>query len=143
MMRLKNLFTLLFGLFVIALNAQDKLQIKGKVQSNENAPLQYVTLTLEDNEGIVAEGIADEKGDFSIEAPEGTYILLIEPLGYDVIQKDINLSSNIDLGLMTVKTGETVSLGAAVITAEKPIYKVELDKKVYDMASDPMSQGQS
>lgn len=143
MMRLTNLFTLIFGLFVIALNAQDKLQIKGKVQSNENAPLQYVTLTLEDTEGIVAEGMADEKGNFNIEAPAGTYILLIEPLGYDVIQKDINLSSNIDLGLMTVKTGETVSLGAAVITAEKPIYKVELDKKVYDMASDPMSQGQS
>ncbi|QTV07026.1 TonB-dependent receptor [Faecalibacter bovis] len=142
-MGFKNLFTLLFGLFVIVLNAQDKLQIKGKVQSNENTPLQYVTLTLEDNEGVVAEAMADEKGDFNIEAPAGNYILLIEPLGYDVIQKDINLSSNINLGLMTVKTGETVSLGAAVITAEKPVYKVELDKKVYDMANDPMSQGQS
>lgn len=142
-MRLTNLFTLLFGLFVIVLNAQDKLQIKGKVQSSENAPLQYVTLTLEDTEGIVAEGMADDKGDFNIEAPAGTYILLIEPLGYDIIQKDINLSTDIDLGLMTVKTGETVSLGTAVITAEKPVYKVELDKKVYDMANDPMSQGQS
>jgi len=142
-MRLTKLFTLLFGLFMVVLNAQDPLQIKGKVQSNGSAALQYVSVTLENAEGIVAEGMADEKGNFNIEAPAGTYILLIEPLGYDIIQRDINLSSDVDLGLLTVKAEESVSLGAAVITAEKPIYKVELDKKVYDMASDPMAQGQS
>ena len=143
MMRLTNLFTLLLGLSASVLYAQDPIQIKGKVQSNGKTALQYVSVTLENTEGVVAEGMADEKGDFNIEAPAGAYILLIEPLGYDIIQKDINLSSDVDLGLLTVQAEESVSLGAAVITAEKPIYKVELDKKVYDMASDPMSQGQS
>ena len=144
MMRLKSFFTLIFGLFVIALNAQDKLQIKGKVLSTTNSPIEFTTITLEaETEGVVMEGIADAKGEFILEVPAGDYVLIIEPLGYDLIQKDINLTDNVDLGLFTVKSSEVVSLGAAVITAEKPVYKVELDKKVYDMANDPMSQGQS
>ena len=143
-MRLKSLFTLIFTLFVIALNAQDKYQIKGKVLSTSNTPIEFTTVTLEtDSEGVVMEGMADAKGEFVIEAPAGEYILIIEPLGYDIIQRDLNLTSNVDLGTFSVKVDEIVSLDAAVITAEKPIYKVELDKKVYDMASDPMSQGQS
>ena len=143
-MRLKSFFTLIFGLFVIALNAQDKLQIKGKVLSTTNSPIEFTTITLEaETEGVVMEGIADAKGEFILEVPAGDYVLIIEPLGYDLIQKDINLTDNVDLGLFTVKSSEVVSLGAAVITAEKPVYKVELDKKVYDMANDPMSQGQS
>ena len=144
MMRLQSLFTLFFTLFVLVTNAQDKLQIKGKVLSSSNAPIEFTSITLEnDTEGVVMESMADAKGDFIIEAPIGNYVLIIEPLGFDLIQKQINLSSNIDLGVIKTKAEETVSLDAAVITAAKPVYKVELDKKVYDMASDPMSQGQS
>ncbi|MBF0596709.1 TonB-dependent receptor [Faecalibacter rhinopitheci] len=143
-MRLTSLFTLFFSLFVIALNAQDKFQLKGKVLSTSNAPIEFTSVTLEtETEGVVMEGMADANGLFVIEAPAGKYVIIIEPLGYDIIQKEINLTSNLDLGTFSVKVEEVVSLGAAVITAQKPIYKVELDKKVYDMASDPMSQGQS
>ena len=143
-MRLTSLFTLFFSLFVIALNAQDKFQLKGKVLSTSNAPIEFTSVTLEtETEGVVMEGMADANGLFVIEAPAGKYVIIIEPLGYDIIQKEINLTSNLDLGTFSVKVEEVVSLGTAVITAQKPIYKVELDKKVYDMASDPMSQGQS
>lgn len=144
MMRLQSLFTLFFTFFVLVVNAQDKFQIKGKVLSTTKDPIEFTSITLEnDTEGVVMEGMADARGEFVIEAPIGDYVIIIEPLGYDLIQKEVKLTSNIDLGVITVKAEETVSLGAAVITAEKPVYKVELDKKVYDMASDPMSQGQS
>ena len=143
-MRLRNLFALMFICVCASINAQDLIKIKGKVLSSDNKPVEYTTISLESTEeGGVVEGATDAKGDFVIEAKAGHYILVIEPLGYDLIQKDIDLTSAIDLGTFTVKTEQTVSLGAAVVTAEKPIYKVELDKKVYDMANDPMSQGQS
>ena len=144
MMRLQSLFTLFFTFLVLVVNGQDKFQIKGKVLSTTNAPIEFTSISLEnDTEGVVMEGMADAKGEFVIEAPMGDYVIIIEPLGYDLIQKEVKLTSNVDLGTFSVKAEETVSLGAAVITAEKPVYKVELDKKVYDMASDPMSQGQS
>lgn len=143
-MRLRNLFALMFICVCASINAQDLIKIKGKVLSSDSKPVEYTTISLESTEeGGVVEGATDAKGDFVIEAKAGHYILVIEPLGYDLIQKDIDLTSAIDLGTFTVKTEQTVSLGAAVVTAEKPIYKVELDKKVYDMANDPMSQGQS
>lgn len=150
-MRLKSLFTLLFTLVVVALNAQDKFQIKGKVLSTSKAPIEFTTISLEsDSDGVVAEAVTDGKGDFVLDAPEGDYVIVIEPLGYDLIQQEITLKANLDLGTYTAKggevatkDGEVVTLDAAVIRAEKPLYKVELDKKVYDMASDPMSQGQS
>lgn len=143
-MRLRNLFALVFICICAGLNAQDLLKIRGKVLSSDNKPVEYTTITLESTEdGVVAEGATDAKGDFVVEAKAGDYILVIEPMGYDAIEKQLNLTSALDLGTFTVKTSQTVSLDAAVVTAEKPIYKVELDKKVYDMANDPMSQGQS
>ncbi|QES92563.1 TonB-dependent receptor [Empedobacter brevis] len=143
-MRLRNLFALVFICICAGLNAQDILKIKGKVLSSDNKPVEYTTITLESTEeGVVAEGATDAKGDFVVEAKAGDYILVIEPMGYDVIEKQVNLTTALDLGTFTVKGSQTVSLDAAVVTAEKPIYKVELDKKVYDMANDPMSQGQS
>ncbi|WP_413532331.1 TonB-dependent receptor domain-containing protein [Empedobacter brevis] len=143
-MRLRNLFALIFICICAALNAQDLLKIKGKVLSNDNKPVEYTTISLESTEeGVVAEGATDAKGNFVIEAKAGNYILVIEPMGYDAIEKNIELNEALDLGTFVVKGTETVSLDAAVVKAEKPIYKVELDKKVYDMANDPMSQGQS
>ncbi len=143
-MRLRSLFALIFICVCAGLNAQELLKIKGKVLSSENKPVEYTTVSLESSEdGVVAEAATDAKGEFTVEAKAGQYVIVIEPLGYDVIEKQVNLESALDLGTFTVKTTQTVSLGAAVVTAEKPIYKVELDKKVYDMANDPMSQGQT
>ena len=143
-MRLRSLFALLFICVCAGVNAQELFKIKGKVLSSDNKPVEYTTISLESTEeGVVAEGATDAKGEFTVEAKAGHYIIVIEPMGYDLIQKQIDLTTTTDLGTITVKTEQTVSLGAAVVTAEKPIYKVELDKKVYDMANDPMSQGQS
>jgi len=143
-MRLRSLFALIFICICAGLNAQELLKIKGKVLSSDQKPVEYTTISLEnDEEGIVAESAINEKGEFVIEAKSGHYLVVIEPLGYDLIQKEINLTENTDLGTFVVKTEQTVTLGAAVVTAEKPVYKVELDKKVYDMSNDPMSQGQS
>ncbi|WP_313383858.1 TonB-dependent receptor domain-containing protein [Chishuiella sp.] len=127
------------------MNAQELLKIKGKVLTSDKKPVEYTTISLESKEdGVVAEESTDANGVFNIQAKAGSYILVIEPLGYDIIEKQINItSSTTDLGIFTAKTDQTVSLDAAVITAEKPIYKVELDKKVYDMANDPLSQGQT
>ena len=144
MKRIQSLLTLAFALATVAVNAQDKLHVKGKVLSTKNTPIEFTSVVLENKEdGAVIEVIADEKGDFILEAPEGKYILIIEPLGYGPVEKEIEILSDLDLGTFAIKSSETVSLATAVIKAEKPVYKVELDKKVYDMASDPMSQGLS
>lgn len=143
-MRMKSLLTLLFSVLVIALNAQDKLKIKGKVQAEKGAAVEYATISLESAEnGLVAEAVTDAKGEFLLEAEEGIYLLIIEPLGFNIQEKNIDLKTNLDLGAITLVPEEVIGLATAVITAEKPIYKVELDKKVYDMSQDPMSQGSS
>ncbi len=144
-MRLRSLFAFIFICICANMNAQELLKIKGKVLTSDKKPVEYTTISLESKEdGVVAEESTDANGVFNIQAKAGSYILVIEPLGYDIIEKQINItSSTTDLGIFTAKTDQTVSLDAAVITAEKPIYKVELDKKVYDMANDPLSQGQT
>ena len=52
----------------------------------------------------MAEAATDAKGEFTVEAKAGQYVIVIEPLGYDVIEKQINLESALDLGTFTVKT---------------------------------------
>ena len=93
-MRLRSLFALIFICVCAGLNAQELLKIKGKVLSSENKPVEYTTVSLESSEdGVVAEAATDAKGEFTVEAKAGQYVIVIEPLGYDVIEKQVNLES--------------------------------------------------
>ena len=145
-MSFRNLGLIILGFMAVNLMAQNQLSVTGTVSDvDNNLPIQYASVIVEsDIDGYIGEAITDENGDFSIDTPAGSLIFVFEALGYTGVEKQYIISDrNTQLGTTTLKKEEVIALQGATIVAEKPIYKVELDKKVYDMANDPMSQGQS
>ncbi|OFM83838.1 TonB-dependent receptor [Weeksella sp. HMSC059D05] len=144
-MSIKNLSWIILSFFAINVMAQDTFKVTGKVTNNSTQkPIEFASVIIENNQaGYIAEVITNANGDFLYDLPQGDYLFVIEALGYSTIEKQVRVTETLNLGNIPLAAEEVISLQAATIVAEKPIYKVELDKKVYDMANDPMSQGQS
>ncbi len=133
------------SLFALHAYAQDNVKVNGKVaNSTNNTPIEFASVIVESGtDGYIGEAITDKDGNFVIEVPKGNLVFVFEALGFISSEKQVDIQDNTSLGNILLQTEQVISLEGATIVAEKPIYKVELDKKVYDMASDPMSQGQN
>lgn len=142
---LKTLFlTLLFIMTVPAFAQAPKVKITGKVvEKSTNQPLEYASISAQSvqnpsiNDGI----ITNEKGEFTLSVFPGNYNIKIEFLGFN----PTNLSNRAvvkDLNIGTIYvTEDNQLLDEVVVTVEKPLVEIKLDKKVYNVADDVTVKG--
>ncbi len=116
--------------------------ISGKVEDESGFGLTYtiVSLNTPSDASPLRETTTDDDGNYTLEAPKGTYILTFDYVGLEIKQIDIELNQNLqkDVQLTAGRTLETVE-----VQAEKPLYRFELDKKIYDVSQDITSKGNS
>lgn len=140
---MKKLITLLSLLLSITVIAQ-KVEIKGQIKDNQDAEIPFASIVFKSttDSSKVFGTLGDEDGRFIIEIPKDKYSLEISIVGINpkVIEVDlINNGSILDLGVITVST--EVSLDEVVITENRTAYKVDLDKKTYNVAQDVVAKG--
>lgn len=124
--------------------AKEKVKISGTViEKISKQPLEYATITITDtkNPKVVAGGITNSKGNFSIEVTPGIYNIKIEFISFKSIQfSQRSLEKNTDLG--TIALAEDVAqLNEVVVRAEKSTVEIKLDKKVYNVGQDMIVKG--
>ena len=133
---------LLFGIFAFA----QSHTLKGKVTDSQNKPLEYATVSVQDPETFdeIAGNITDANGNFVLDdVPAGNFILYIESFMGNIFEKPIEITQNQDLGILKLEENSVVALEGAIITATNPMYKMELDKKVYNLSQDLSAKGSS
>lgn len=143
-MKIRTVLIILSVLISSLANAQSALsvnvQIKGQVvDSLTNEAISYATIkvTAKSSPTLLKAVAADDNGKFQFPLNKiGEYILSIEYIGKSAVKRDVVVGDQkvIDLGkiAMSEKT-----LSEVVITAQKPLVQVDLDKIVYSMESDP------
>jgi outer membrane receptor protein involved in Fe transport len=143
---MKFLFMLLLCITVsLPVSAQNKTanyQVTGQVIdkiSGDGVP--YATIILK-NDSIKVKKMeaCSVSGQFSIStgAP-GKYILSVSATGYKEFSMPVKISElKSSLGKLFIDEGKEMK--EVVITAQKPLVKVDLDKIVYSMESDPEAQ---
>lgn len=119
--------------------------LSGKITDNANNPLEYVTVSVQDTETNTElfGGITDNAGKFSVEVTPGSYILYLESFGGSTYEQPITLNKNQDLGNIQLGESSVIALEGANITGSNQTYKMELDKKIYDISQDPLAKGSS
>ncbi len=143
-MKIRTFFIILSVLITTLASAQApspvNVQIKGQVlDSLTNDAVSYATVKVmaKANPAVLKAVAADDNGKFQIPMNKvGEYVLSIEYIGKNAVLKEVVIGDQkeVDLGkiYMTDRT-----LSEVVITAQKPLVQVDLDKIVYSMESDP------
>ncbi|WP_303317757.1 TonB-dependent receptor [Flavivirga abyssicola] len=113
--------------------------ITGKVLDKETKePLEYATVSFfnKQKNKIVAGGITDINGAFSIPVPKGVYNISIEYISF-ITQTITNkkIISDINLGTFLLEI-DLESLDEVEIIAERTTVEIKLDKKIYNVGKD-------
>ena len=122
--------------------------VNGKVQDNVSKEvLAYVTISIKDTAAkTIAVGITDEKGVFKLDhIPAGNLTAEFRLMGYQPLIKpfvvDV-LVPGIDLGGIFLKP-DAQQLKELTITGQRPAISLKLDKKVFEVGKDVLSQNGS
>ncbi len=119
-----------------------KVDLSGRiVDADFNEPLEFATVSAFDNEELLVTGaITDSTGKFSIRLPKGLYKLKFEFIGYSSLDTTLELSANYDLGDIKMSSS-AFELEGATVTAERSRLTLKLDKQIFDVGADIVSQG--
>jgi len=112
------------------------------IDSTSKAKLEFVNVGLirVADSAFVSGAASDEKGFFKLEhVPNGQFIIQVSAIGYQTFKKIIDVSENIDLGILKIKAGTTM-LDEIVITEKKPMFANEGEKQLYNVSEDPSIQ---
>jgi len=138
---------LLFICFSFNASAQEKERLfSGQVRektSNEDIP--FVTIAILNLQGKpVVLGMADEKGRFSVNTmQQGELVMEFSFMAYRKISRIIDADQNkIDLGTILMEPDPLV-LKEVSVTGEKSAVSFTLDKKVFEVGKDILSQSGS
>jgi outer membrane cobalamin receptor len=139
--------SILILLFHFLANAQ-QTTVSGKVQDNTTKEaLPYVTIAVKDSAlKTVLIGVTDEHGVFSLEKlPIGKMTISFSFMGYQNYSQPLEIISGkakMELGTIGLVT-DAVQLNAVEINGQKPNISLKLDKKVFEVGKDVLSQNGS
>lgn len=148
MRKITFLFTVLFftSIYIKAQSPTEaSVTLTGKIVDDAtNEPLEYATVVLTDvKTKKISGGVTDEKGEFNITTPKGTYNVRFEYISFKSVSfPNKVIDKSIDFG--TIKLKENASkLDEIVIVAEKTTVDIRLDKKIYNIGKDLSISGGS
>jgi len=119
-----------------------KINLSGRIVAAEyNIPLEFATVSAYDMDQLLVSGAsADSTGFFSFTLPRGEYNLQFEFIGYTAIDTVMILNTDTNLGDIKMYNSAE-SLDEVTISAERSRMTLKLDKQIFDVGADIISQG--
>ena len=119
-----------------------KSDISGRIiDSDGGFALEFATVSAFDSEEALVTGEStDSTGRFSLRLPKGQYKLRFEFIGYSPLDTTISITKDLDIGDIRLSSN-AISLEGATVTAERSRLTLKLDKQIFDVGADIISQG--
>lgn len=121
----------------------DTFKIAGILQdSTNNEPVPFVNIAIitASDSTFVKGGISDMDGNFTIDGiPQGDMYLRVSAIGYKNIYYPFTVTNNTSLGVIKLAPGAT-TLTEVKVTASRPLYAMDGEKMIYNVADDPTIQ---
>lgn len=130
-------------LFCFASKAQQPTKsISGTVLEHATrAPLSYATIRIKDSENkLITTTITDDKGTFTFEVSVDSILMEFSLIGYQTLIKTLKITRPVThLGIINLKEDAKL-LNEVVIKGEQPSIHLKLDKKIFQVGKDVLSQ---
>lgn len=107
--------------------------------NGKSIPFVNVGLFRQADSVFVSGAASDDKGRFELLAPNGDYRLAVSAIGFQTFEQLLTVKGNQDLGQLKLTEGST-KLNEVVITEKRPLFAVEGEKTMYNVAEDPSIQ---
>ena len=130
--------------------AQEKVNVTGKIVDNNNQAIPYASVTFGNkaNKLLSDAVLTDESGSYQVALVPGQYEVSIEAIDYKKLVTDKAITAGKNDGNFTIakETSQTLTPtqnieGVTVVAQSSKPYKVELDKKTYNVSADLLSKG--
>ena len=138
--------SLLVFLVIVFFNTAQTSEVKGRVLLDDPEMLDLVKVRLlsSSDSSVVTGAIPQQNGKFKFEVNAGSYLLKISCPDYvDFLVDNISLSSNIDLGDLTLEVDNSLNLDEVIATGNLDVLKAGIDKKIYSVGDDISVRGGS
>ena len=121
----------------------DVFKVVGTLQDSVNGEgIPYVNIAIlsATDTQLVKGGITDINGYFEISnVPQGDMLLRVSAIGYKNIMQPFTVNNNTALGVIKIAPGAT-TLKEVKVTAARPLYAMDGEKLIYNVADDPTIQ---
>ncbi len=132
------IFTTAFTSFGICYGQEYTVQVK--LVNEKHDPLQFVSVALLDSNQVkVKQDITDSLGVIQFKQTAGTYVLQVSNFNKLLLNKEIDISKDIDLGLVSVDNSQL--LEAVVINKSVKVFERKIDRLVFNVQNSIASQG--
>lgn len=106
-----------------------------------NLPLEYATVSAYASDSAFVTGAStDSTGAYVLVLPKGDYRLRYDFIGYIPLDTSLSLKRDTDLGDLLLSS-DAVALEGATVTAQRSQLTLKLDKQIFDVGADIVSQG--
>ena len=143
-MKLYQLLLLLICALILGLNrslAARPAALTGRATDERGDGVEFATVVLLRHGEQAAGTATGSDGRFALEAPEGTYTLTVQSLGYEPQQRPVRIAAGpTDLGDIVLKSASTAIEGVVV---EAQLVRREADRYVVDVANAPSAIGKN
>jgi len=141
----KLIITFCFLAITVSLMSQN-IEVSGQIQDEQNieVPFANVVFKSTNDPSKLFGTLTDDKGNFTYTLPKDEYLLEVSVIGIEPKVVELNLNdveSNIDLGVVKISTD--ILLEEIVVKGIKSSYKINTDKKVYNVSKLTLVKGGS
>jgi len=142
---MKFIFALLALVIASCLSATAlpiKIDVTGRIVDADHAiPLEFATVSAYDSDDALVTGsITDSNGVFTLRLPKGLFRFQFEFIGYTSSDTTLQLNSDYNFGDI-ILSSLAYELTGATVTAERSRMTLKLDKQIFDVGADIVSQG--
>jgi hypothetical protein len=117
---------------LISYNALGQNIIEGKVMDENNQPLEFVILTVLQEDSIIKEKLIKDGGLFSVELPSGVYWLNVLYFGHNVLNKEVIVTKSENIGELTATFG-SLTLESFVVEEERNVVERKVDRLIFNV----------
>lgn len=144
----KNILIILYWLSFTGLYAQNPPsgKIKGQILDATAKPLEYASITaIHQKDSTISGILSDDKGFFLLEVPKpGKYKVYVKFLGFktQTIENVMVVPPTMEANLGKIElVSNEVKQDTVVITGDKTLFEVGIDKKVFNVSKTPLAEG--
>ena len=119
-------------LFLLQNFLSAQYSIKGKIVNQENQPVEFLDVSIIQNDSIIDFITTNTDGTFLLKTPKGEVELLIEEMGKVVEQRKIAVNNDLDVGNIAI-TSQQLGLKEVLVQGKAKTYERLVDRLVFNV----------